>query len=142
MTPDGTRPPILLIRSEANLCAPVELHLLEADGSTRLIERRESLGPTENLDKIVQEIVTAGTLFQDIVVDLGSVLWLNSTGLGALVGLIRQRKQLGETVALVGANERIAKLLKVTSLDLAMPSYETLAGAARSLRAEGPETAS
>ena len=69
--------------------------------------------------------------FHDVIVDLEPVQWLNSTGLGWLVGLSRQRKLQGDTVALAGANERIIKLLHVTSLDLVLPLHATVAEAAR-----------
>ncbi len=126
MTADGTRPPILLIRPEGILGGPVELHLLDADGSTRLIARREGLCPDEDLETLVRVAALDEHEVQDIVVDLDQVKWLNSTGLGWLVGLARQRKMHGDTVALVGGNERIARLLQVTSLDLALPAFETL----------------
>jgi anti-anti-sigma factor len=137
MSADETPPPILLIRSEGTLGAQVELHLLAVDGSPRLIARRDDLGPSEDLETLVRVAAMAETGFRDVVVDLEQVRWLNSTGLGWLVGLIRQRKLHGDTVALVGANERIAKLLQVTSLDIALPTYASLAEAARALRAEG-----
>ena len=37
---------------------------LDGAGARAREERRESLGPTENLDKIVQGIVTGGRMFQ------------------------------------------------------------------------------
>ncbi len=141
MTRDATRPPILLIRNDGTCGAQVELHLLDPDGSTRLIGRRDGLGPDEDLETLVRVAEISDERFQDVVVDLERVKWLNSTGLGWLVGLVRHRKQYDDRVALVGVNERIAKLLQVTSLDIALPAYESLAAVAGALRAEGPETA-
>ena len=94
----------------------------------------------EDLETLVRVIALADNDFQDVVVDLEGVKWLNSTGLGWLVGLARQRKHQGDAVALVGTNERIANLLEVTSLTLALPSHATLAEAVASLRAQGPGT--
>ena len=134
MTADRSPTPILLIRADGTLGAQVELHLLDQDGATRLIARRENLGPGEDLETLVRVGAMAGEPFRDVVVDLEGIKSLNSTGLGWLVGLVRQRKAHGDTVVLAGVNERIARLLKVTSLDLALTSYETPAEAARALR--------
>jgi anti-anti-sigma factor len=135
MTADATRPPILLIRAEGTLGRNVELHLLDPDGDTRLIACRDGLDSGEDLETLVRVAAMAQTHFQDVIVDLERVKWLDSTGLGWLVGLARQRKQQDDAVALAGVNERIAKLLEVTSLNLALPSHPTVAAAAASLRA-------
>ncbi|MBD3220780.1 STAS domain-containing protein [bacterium] len=137
MTADRTPPPILLIRGEAHFVGKVEFALLDGDGNERSIASREHPPAGTGLEAMVQEIATAGTDFQDVIVDLEKVVWLNSTGLGWLVGLARQRKQQGDSVVLTGANERVAKLLHVTSLDLALPMHETIAAAAAALRTDG-----
>ncbi len=118
----------------------VEFFLLDGDGNERSIASREHPGAGKGLEAMVQEIAATGVDFQDVVVDLEKVVWLNSTGLGWLVGLARQRKQRGDGVVLTGANERVARLLHVTSLDLALPMYETIDAAAGALRldVEGP----
>ncbi|MEZ4388915.1 MAG: STAS domain-containing protein [Candidatus Krumholzibacteriia bacterium] len=140
MTADGTRPPILLIRPEGNLGGPIELHRLDPDGNEHLIARREGLGPDEDLETLVRVVALADHQIEDVVVDLAQVKWLNSVGLGWLVGLVRQRKLHGDTVALVGVNERIASLLHVTSLDLALPVHDSLAAAMQALRTDGPRS--
>jgi len=140
MTPDTPHLPILLIRGEGYFGGHVEFHLLEADGATELIDRREGPQPGGDLETLVQDIESTGVSFSDVVVDLEPVKWLNSTGLGWLVGLSRRRKQQGDAVVLAGVNERIAQLLSTTSLDLVLKNYETVAAAAGALRGDGTQS--
>jgi anti-anti-sigma factor len=134
MTVDHTPPPILLIRGEGHLGGQVELYLLDADGTMNLLVRRDSPRDGSDLEAVVAEVAAGGTRFRDVLVDLERVQWLNSTGLGWLVGLVRQRKDQGDSAALACVNERVAKLLHATSLDLVVPSHETVAAAIRALR--------
>jgi anti-anti-sigma factor len=127
--------PILVIRGEGQFGWHVEVSLLAESGEPSLIERRDSSRDGIDLVALVSEIAAAGIRFQHVIVDLERVHWLNSTGLGWLVGLVRQRKDLGDGVALAGVNERIAQLLKVTALDLVLPCYASVAEAAAALRA-------
>ena len=136
MTTDPTAIPILVIRGEGHLGGHLELHLHEPDGTLRLLERPESPHGGGDLAMIAQAIAASGTTFQDVIVDLERVPWLNSTGLGWLVGLVRWGKEEGGMVALAGVNERIAKLLHATSLDIVLPCHPSVDVAARELRGE------
>lgn len=137
MNIDRTPPPILVIRGEGQLGWHVEMSLLDTDDSLRLLDSRATLRAGDDLATLVAEIAAEGLRFQHVIVDLARVQWLNSTGLGWLVGLIRQRKELKERVALAGTNDRIAQLLQVTALDLVLPRYASVIEAAAALRA-GP----
>lgn len=134
MTADQTSTPILLIRGEGHLGGQVELFLLDADGTERLLARRDSPRDGGDLEMVVREVMADGTRFRDVIVDLKHVKWLNSTGLGWLVGLVRQRKEQGDTAALACVNERVGKLLHATSLDLVVPSHDSVAAAVQALR--------
>jgi anti-sigma B factor antagonist len=134
MTSEHTAPPILVIRGEGHLAGDLELHRLDADGSQHLIVRRECPRDGEDLQGLVEEAEAAGTSFQDIIVDLERVTWLNSTGLGWLVGLVRQRKEHGDRVALAGVGERVASVLRATALELVLPRHDSVAAAAAALR--------
>jgi anti-anti-sigma factor len=139
MTAESPRPPILVIRGDANFVGTIELFQRDQDGDETLVASREGPRAGGDLAALVAEIAASGTGFHDVIVDLEPVQWLNSTGLGWLVGLSRQRKLQGDTVALAGANERIIKLLHVTSLDLVLPLHATVAEAARALRDGGED---
>lgn len=134
MSDSGGRAPLLVIAWAAHQGSPMELVLMGADAVVDPLGTYDWPGGEEDLAGIVTQVVTAGKAFEDVVVDLSAVQWIDSTGLGWLVGLARQSKQRGDRVALVGVNERITKLLKVTSLDLVLPRYESRGEAVVALR--------
>lgn len=70
-----------------------------------------------------------------IIVDISEVPFLDSAGLGALVGGIRRLRESGTTVALCCTTPRVLRLLDVTGLDRLVPVVSSHA-AARSAIAE------
>ena len=53
---------------------------------------------------------------QKIVIDLKDVDWMNSSGLGILIGAITTLKNSGGSLSLTHVSERIMNLLKITKL--------------------------
>lgn len=53
----------------------------------------------------------------DLVVDLTDVTFLDSTGLGVLVGRLKRVRTLGGSLRLVGSEERVLKVFAITGLD-------------------------
>ncbi len=63
---------------------------------------------------------------KSVVVDLGQVDWMNSTGLGLLIsGLTTLRKSGGE-LKLANVTEKIQSLLTITKLVTIFKSYDTV----------------
>lgn len=52
-----------------------------------------------------------------LVVDLAGLTFLDSTGIGALIGLHRRVHELGGSLVLVGARDRINNLFTIVALD-------------------------
>lgn len=52
-----------------------------------------------------------------VIVDLGQVTFLDSTGIGALVGISNAGREAGVPLVLRSVPPRIAKLLTITGLD-------------------------
>jgi anti-sigma B factor antagonist len=52
-----------------------------------------------------------------VILDLGELDFLDSTGLGALVGALRRFRDVGGDVILADVRPRVAKLLELTGLD-------------------------
>jgi anti-sigma B factor antagonist len=65
----------------------------------------------------------------DLVVDLTGVTFLDSTGLGLLVGAAKRARSAGGTLRLVCDNARVLRLLRITGLDKTLPLYPDLASA-------------
>lgn len=72
----------------------------------------------------IQELVDQG--HGDIVLDLGKVKWINSTGLGILVSGFHRVRKCGGEMKICNINRRIDVILNVTQLQLVFETYDTL----------------
>lgn len=61
-----------------------------------------------------------------IVVDLASVSFMNSSGLGMLIGALTTMRTAGGILKLASANERIQSLLVITKLSSLFQSYPSV----------------
>lgn len=73
------------------------------------------------------ELVDAGR--HDIVVDLEKVAFLDSTGLGVLVGALKRVRTHDGSLRLVCTQERILKIFRITGLDKVFPLHGSVADA-------------
>ncbi|MGD9898493.1 MAG: STAS domain-containing protein [Calditrichaceae bacterium] len=64
-----------------------------------------------------------------IIMDLENVEWMNSSGLGILIGAITTLKNNGGKMALIHVSERILSLLKITKLISVFSVYPDLESA-------------
>ena len=64
-----------------------------------------------------------------VVVDLGRVEFLDSTGLGVLVGALKRLRGAGGELFLVCGQERLLKIFRITGLDRVFTLYPTVAAA-------------
>lgn len=67
-----------------------------------------------------------------VVVDLSRVDFLDSTGLGVLVGALKRLRLAGGELALVCASEKLLKIFRITALDRVFRLYDTVAAATAS----------
>jgi anti-sigma B factor antagonist len=74
---------------------------------------------------------------QRLVVDLDNVQFLDSTGLGVLVGALKRVRLAGGELRLVVNTPRIRKVFEVTRLDLAFEICESVSSAVGSLPGGG-----
>ncbi|GAA3760026.1 anti-sigma factor antagonist BldG [Plantactinospora mayteni] len=82
------------------------------------------------------ELIDGGS--RAIVVDLGRVDFLDSTGLGVLVGALKRLRPVGGTFGLVCDKEPLLKIFRITALDQVFPIYPTL-DAATSAESSGAD---
>ncbi|GIJ33390.1 STAS domain-containing protein [Verrucosispora sp. WMMD703] len=73
------------------------------------------------------ELIDAGA--RHVVVDLGRVDFLDSTGLGVLVGALKRLRTADGTFALVCDKEPLLKIFRITALDQVFPLYPTVEAA-------------
>jgi anti-sigma B factor antagonist len=73
------------------------------------------------------ELVEAGS--RSVVVDLGRVEFLDSTGLGVLIGALKRLRAAGGDLALVCNHERLLKTFRITALDRVFTLYDSVTAA-------------
>ena len=70
------------------------------------------------------ELVSEGS--HDLVVNLESVDFLDSTGLGVLVGALKRVKAHDGSLSLVCTQDKILKIFKITGLTKVFPIHESV----------------
>ncbi len=74
------------------------------------------------LNEELQKLIEAGK--KRVVVDLGDVQFMNSSGLGMLIGGLNKIRNAGGDLKIARASEKIQNLLKVTKLTTLFDHYE------------------
>jgi anti-sigma B factor antagonist len=69
-----------------------------------------------------------------LLIDLSSVPFMDSAGLGALIGGIRRAREAGGDVAVACSRPTLTRLLHTTGFDRIVPVTETVDAAAEALR--------
>lgn len=83
------------------------------------------------------ELIDGGA--RRVVVDLGGVDFLDSTGLGVLVGALKRLRAAGGSLALVCAKEPLLKIFRITALDQVFSLFDSVeAATGTSTGAGGP----
>ncbi|GAA6527521.1 STAS domain-containing protein [Intrasporangium sp. DVR] len=81
----------------------------------------------------------------DLIVDLSEVTFLDSTGLGVLVGRLKFARTRGGSLRLVGTSERVLRVFAITGLDKVFdihPDLESALAAVEHGEAPMPPTSS
>ncbi len=65
----------------------------------------------------------------DLVIDLGNLEFVDSAGLGVLVGIYKRIKQCGQRVAVTRARPYVARVMRVIKLDRVFESFEDVPAA-------------
>lgn len=66
---------------------------------------------------------------RQVVVDLGRVEFLDSTGLGVLVGALKRLRVVDGELLLVCAQERLLKIFRITGLDRVFSLFDSVEAA-------------
>jgi anti-sigma B factor antagonist len=73
-----------------------------------------------------------------LVVNLEKVLYMDSSGFGALLGATKRLRPEGGSLALVGCNQVISRMLKITRLNTIFQMYDTEADALQAFNTQSP----
>lgn len=79
----------------------------------------------------LDRVIAAG--HHRLVLDLGDVQFLDSTGLGVMVGRFKAVRDLGGDMHLVCTSRRIARVLSITSLDEVFSIHDSVNSAVLAL---------
>ena len=60
-----------------------------------------------------------------LVIDMSEVSFLDSTGLGVLVKVLKHAREAGGWLHLVVTSDRIRKIFEITGLDASIPIFDT-----------------
>ncbi len=76
------------------------------------------------LHEKLHELIENGT--RSVVVDLRDVDWMNSSGLGILIGGLSALRKSGGDLRLSTVTEKIEEVLRITKLDRVFDIYATI----------------
>jgi anti-sigma B factor antagonist len=76
-----------------------------------------------------QLLAVMGERGPQVVLDLSGVAFLDSTGLGVLVGVLKRARTLGGDLRLAGAQASVRRVFEITALDRTLPIADTVADA-------------
>ena len=82
-------------------------------------------GPeTSEIHNRVKDLVANGV--KKVLIDLGKVTWMNSTGLGAMMSSLTTVKNAEGELKIARATEKVKSLFMVTKLITIFDNYETV----------------
>lgn len=76
------------------------------------------------LRSMIVEAATAGGV--NVVLDLSGVEFVDSTGLGVIVGSLKRLRGLGGDLRLAGGDQGVRRVFEMTGLDLVMPMHDSV----------------
>jgi len=92
--------------------------------SGRLVFGREA----DQLESLVHESLQQGR--RKLVLDLSSLEYADSSGIGAIVSCLTEIKKSGGELRVAGVNPRIQRLFKISGVDQIVAVFPTVAAAA------------
>ena len=84
--------------------------ILDITGEIRLGESASQL--TVELEKVLNDVMVKG-----VILNMENINYIDSTGLGELVGYLGRFKDKGKKLRVVRPNHTVVKLLQLTKLD-------------------------
>ncbi|WP_309069505.1 STAS domain-containing protein [Microbacterium sp.] len=108
----------------------MDLEQKTADGYTVLaLQGKLNLVAASPLKARIDELVREGR--SRSIVDLAGVGFVDSSGLGALIGGLKAARQAGGDVRIAGPGEQVRAVLRLTNLDRILSPFDTVEEASR-----------
>lgn len=89
---------------------------------------------TQELHDHVKSLINDGII--NVVIDLGKVKWMNSSGLGALIASMTSLKNVNGSLKLASITNKVNSLLMITQMIRIFETYATPERAVASFREE------
>ncbi len=104
------------------------------DADTAVVGFGESVAlDAMNGDDLRRALADVGGSYARVIVDLAQVTFVDSTALGAFVGLLRRLRQKGGELRLSNARPAVLTILELTRLDNVFPVHASVAEAQTTL---------
>ena len=91
------------------------------------LDGRLNMVAAPRLKAAIDDAVGAGR--PRIVVDLSSVSFMDSSGLGALVAGLKKARQASGDLRITGVNQQVATVLRLTNLDRVLRAHDSVEAA-------------
>lgn len=91
------------------------------------LEGRLNLVAAPRLKATIDEVVATGTVF--VVVDMGQVTFMDSSGLGALIAGLKRARQGHGDLRLCSVSEQVSTVLELTNLNRVLRPYPSVEAA-------------
>ena len=111
----------------------LQLHTRQQSGATVV----EVGGEVElhNVPQLREELLRACKVdLPNVVVDLSKVIFIDSTGIGVLVGALKRVRERHGTFALVCPPGRVRRIFEITGLLRALPLFDSMEAAVSACR--------
>ena len=87
------------------------------------VEGEVDVYTSPQLKQVIVEHADSGV--KHLIINLAKVEYLDSTGLGVLIGGLKRLREVEGNMALVGPGMRILRIFEITGLDKIFDIYET-----------------
>ena len=91
------------------------------------LDGRLNMVAAPRLKSAIDQAVTGGT--PRIVVDLGAVQFMDSSGLGALIAGLKKARQSSGDLRIAAVTPQVATVLRLTNLDRVLRAHESVEAA-------------
>lgn len=103
----------------------MKIEMKETGPVTVMIVKGKLMGGPETISvhDQVKGLIEQGR--KKVVIDLSHVAWMNSSGLGTMMGCLTSLKNAGGDLKLAGVTEKVKSLFMITKLITIFETYDT-----------------